>query len=90
MTGSLRSNLGCAVVMGAAPAAFTGSMSPVYGPKRARVGDMVIAEGSRWLVVGIDAARHEAIRRLVGGSRVLRRFRARRILWVERRPRGAQ
>jgi hypothetical protein len=68
----------------------TGSGDPIYGPKRARVGDIVIAEGSRWLVEGIDAARHEAICRLVGGSGVLRRFRARRILRVERRPRGAQ
>jgi hypothetical protein len=54
------------------------------GPKGARVGDVVVAEGSRWTVDGLDLARHEAICQLIGGSGALRRFRARHILKVER------
>jgi len=54
------------------------------GPRGARVGDIVTAEGTRWLVEGLDAERREAICRLVGGSGVLHRFRARRIANVER------
>ena len=54
------------------------------GPRGARVGDIVIAEGSRWLVRGLDLERREAICQLVGGSCVHRRFRAPRILKVER------
>jgi hypothetical protein len=62
------------------PAARTPS-----GPKGARVGDVVIAEGSRWQVQGLDPDRREAICRLLGGSHALRRFRARRIEQVLRR-----
>lgn len=54
------------------------------GPRGARIGDVVIAEGSRWRVEGLDLERREAICRLLGGSRAHRRFRARRILKVER------
>jgi hypothetical protein len=43
----------------------------------------VIAEGSRWQVERLDLERREAICRLLGGSRVQRRFRARRIAAVE-------
>jgi hypothetical protein len=55
------------------------------GPRGARVGDVVIAEGSRWRVEALDLERREAICRLIGGSRAQRRFRARRILKVVRR-----
>jgi len=55
------------------------------GPRGARVGDVVIAEGSRWTVVGVDPERHEALCRLDGGSGALRRFRARRISRVVHR-----
>jgi hypothetical protein len=54
------------------------------GPRGAKVGDVVVAEGSRWVVEGLDLDRREAICRLIGGSRAHRRFRARRILKVER------
>lgn len=54
------------------------------GPRGARVGDNVTADGSRWLVEDIDHRGREAICRLIGGSRVLHRFRARGILRVER------
>jgi len=54
------------------------------GPKGARVGDVVLAEGSRWQVQGLDPERREAICRLLAGSHALRRFRARRIEHVER------
>jgi hypothetical protein len=54
------------------------------GPRGSRIGDKVIAEGSRWTVEGLDLARREATCRLVGGSRAVRRFKARRILKVER------
>jgi hypothetical protein len=54
------------------------------GPRGACVGDVVIAEKSRWLVEGLDPSRREAICRLIGGSGVIRRFRARRIVKVER------
>jgi hypothetical protein len=54
------------------------------GPKGARVGDIVVADGTRWRVEGLDFERHEAICRLVAGSRACRRFRARRIARVER------
>jgi hypothetical protein len=54
------------------------------GPRGARVGDIVIAEGARWRVEGLDPERHEAICQLLAGSKVWRRFRARRILKVER------
>lgn len=69
----------------AAAAAGPGSPGPLKrGPKGARIGDVVLAEGSRWTVEGLDGERREAICRLIGGSRALRRFRARRILAVER------
>jgi len=62
-----------------------GSRPPAKrGPRGARVGDVVVAEGSRWRVEGLDLERREAICRLLGGSRAQRRFRARRILKVER------
>ena len=54
------------------------------GPRGCRVGDEVLAEGSRWTVVALDEARKEAVCRLVAGSRVLRRFRARQIVKVRR------
>jgi hypothetical protein len=54
------------------------------GPKGAGIGDIVLAEGSRWRVEGLDLQRREAICRLLGGSRAQRRFRARRILKVQR------
>jgi hypothetical protein len=54
------------------------------GPRGARTGDVIIAEGSRWLVAGLDLERREAICRLIGGSGALRRFRARAIRKVER------
>ena len=59
----------------------------VRGPMGARVGDVIVAEGSRWVVEALDVDRSEAICRLTAGSCVLRRFRARRILRVERAPR---
>jgi hypothetical protein len=54
------------------------------GPRGARVGDTVIAEGSRWLMEPLALERREAICRLLGGSGALRRFRARRIVAVEK------
>jgi len=57
------------------------------GPKGARLGDVVIADGSRWEVRGIDPGRREAICRLINGSHSVRRFRARAIERVERAPR---
>lgn len=54
------------------------------GPRGARVGDVVVAQGSRWRVEALDTDRREAVCRLLGGSRVLHRFRARQILHVER------
>ena len=57
---------------------------PPRGPRGAGVGDVVIAEGSRWKVEELDLERREAICRLLSGSRVLHRFRARAILKVER------
>jgi hypothetical protein len=59
------------------------------GPRGCLVGDVVIAEGTRWLVVGLDRERQEAICQLETGARILRRFRARRILAVERTSRSA-
>lgn len=56
----------------------------VRGPKGARVGDVVIAERSRWHVERVYPERREVLCRLIGGSRVLRRFRARQISKVER------
>ncbi|MGH2869033.1 MAG: hypothetical protein ACRDNK_15925 [Solirubrobacteraceae bacterium] len=62
--------------------------APKRGPKGARIGDVVIAEGSRWRVEGLDPERREAICRLISGSGAYRRFRANRIAKVERtRPR---
>lgn len=54
------------------------------GPKDARVGDIVTAERARWSVEGLVLERREAICRLLGGSRALRRFGARAIVRVER------
>lgn len=54
------------------------------GPRGVRVGDVVVAEGSRWRVEAVYPARREAGCRLLNGSRCLRRFRARQILRVER------
>lgn len=59
-------------------------MTDPRGPRGARVGDIVIAEGSRWLIEGIDTDRREAVCRLLSGSRCVRRFRARRIAKVLR------
>lgn len=68
--------------------------SAAKGPRGSRIGDVVVAEGSSWEVVGLDPARPEAICRLVAGSGALRRFRARRIVNVERsvspQPRSAK
>jgi len=55
-----------------------------HGPKGVRVGDRLLADGSRWIVVAIDLERREAICQLAGGSRVLHRFRARQILKIQR------
>lgn len=54
------------------------------GPKGTRIGDVVVAERSRWQVTDIDPARAEAICTLLGGSHAMRRFRARRIEGIER------
>ncbi len=54
------------------------------GPKGSRVGDILQAERSRWTVVDLDPDRRQAVCRLIGGSGVLRRFRARQILKVEK------
>jgi hypothetical protein len=54
------------------------------GPKGARIGDVIVAERTRWRVTGLDQQRREVICKLLAGSRVLRRFRARRIERVER------
>lgn len=56
----------------------------VRGPKGARIGDVVLAEGSRWQVQDLDPERREAICQLLAGSHALRRFRARAIERVER------
>jgi hypothetical protein len=61
--------------------------APVNGPKGARVGDVVIAERTRWVVIDLDGDRREAVCELLQGSHALRRFRARRIERVERAPR---
>jgi hypothetical protein len=72
-----------------APAAATSDDGRgARGPKGARVGDVVIAERSRWRVEALDSQRREAVCRLIGGSGVIRRFRARRIVEVERSDRG--
>lgn len=55
----------------------------VRGPKGTRVGDIVVAERSRWRVERIDPERREALCRLIGGSGVYRHFRARQIARVE-------
>lgn len=60
------------------------------GPKGARVGDVVQAEGSRWQVQSLDLERREAVCRLLAGSHALRRFRARQIERVERTRRRAR
>jgi hypothetical protein len=65
---------------GPAPSARRG----IRGPKGARVGDVVIAEGSRWRVESLDPARRQGVCRLLAGSHVQRRFRARQIVNVER------
>jgi hypothetical protein len=72
------------VKVGFGAAAIPRANSARRGPKGARIGDVVIAEGSRWRVVGIDPGRREAVCQLERGSGVLRRFRARRILRVVR------
>jgi len=64
-----------------------GTIDPRCGPKGARVGDVVIAERSRWEVIALDPAHREAVCRLIAGSHALRRFRARRIEGIERAPR---
>jgi hypothetical protein len=66
------------------PARVRAAAPSERGPKGARIGDIVLAEGSRWRVEGLDLQRREAICRLLGGSRAHRRFRARRIAKVER------
>jgi hypothetical protein len=64
---------------------MSGPAAPVRrGPKGARVGDFVLAEGCRWRVQLIDPERREAVCQLLAGSHALRRFRARRISHVER------
>lgn len=60
------------------------------GPKGTRVGDIVIADGTRWQVEALDPERHEAICRLLRGSHAQRRFRARQILKVERAAKAAR
>lgn len=58
----------------------------VRGPRGAAPGDVVVAEGSRWTVEAIDLASRQAVCRLIGGSQSVRRFRARRIVAVEKAP----
>lgn len=56
----------------------------VRGPRGASVGDVIVAEGTRWRVRALDPVRREAVCELLRGSHCLRRFRARQILGVER------
>jgi hypothetical protein len=72
------------------PARGIGAPRAQRGPKGTRVGDVIVAEGSRWLVESVNQEGHEATCRLIGGSRILRRFRARAIRKVERTPRSAE
>lgn len=67
--------------------AAAGSRAPVRaatGPRGSRIGDVILAEGSRWRVVALDPSRREAICSLMAGAHVLHRFRTRQIIAVER------
>jgi hypothetical protein len=59
------------------------------GPKGARVGDLIIAEGSRWRVESVDPVGRAITCRLLGGC-AYRRFRARAIRKVERTSASAE
>jgi hypothetical protein len=48
-------------------------------PRGIHVGDVVVAERSRWTVLALDPERGEFVCRLIGGSAVLRRFRIRAV-----------
>jgi hypothetical protein len=72
---------------GGATTAPTSPAPARRGPKGARVGDIVLAERSRWRVQELDPERRQAVCLLLAGSRVLRRVRARQIEDVERAPR---
>jgi hypothetical protein len=54
------------------------------GPRGSRIGDVILAEGSRWRVVALDPSRREAVCSLIAGAHVLHRFRARQIIAIER------
>jgi hypothetical protein len=56
------------------------------GPRGVRIGDVVVAEHSRWRVADLDPGRRQAVCCLLGGSGVIRRFRARQITRVEKAP----
>jgi hypothetical protein len=58
------------------------------GPKGARVGDIIVADRSRWRVQDIDLERREVICKLLAGAHTLRRFRARAIERLERAPKS--
>ena len=73
---------------GTSTAGHAAADRPARGPKGARVGDVIVAERSRWRVTDLDPARGEAICTLLAGSHAIRRFRARRIERVERAPRS--
>ena len=61
------------------PAPAPAAERELRGPKGARVGDVVIADRSRWEVLSIDPGRREAVCVLLAGSHAIRRFRARAI-----------
>ncbi len=54
------------------------------GPKGARVGCRVVADGTVWTVIALDLDRREVVVKLDRGSHAIRRFTARRIVKVER------
>ena len=54
------------------------------GPQGCQIGDVILAEGSRWRVVALDPSRREAVCSLIAGAHVLHRFRTRQIIAVER------
>lgn len=67
--------------------AVTGNRTPARaaaGPRGCQIGDVILAERSRWRVVALDRNRQEAVCSLIAGARVLHRFRARQIIAVER------
>jgi hypothetical protein len=57
-------------------------------PRGITAGRVVVADGCRWINLGFDFDRGEFVVKLIGGSGVLRRFRPRAIVHVERPPKG--